>query len=151
MINLEDLKQTIENKAGVPASLLTGETAEENIAQAKAILAFKREREAQRPKSTREQFAEWMTGKFEDRDRHTADMVGLQYVPPEAPEEAALAELEETARTEAGGYPVIKDGGQIGTDNLPDPRPTREQFAEWFGQKTAFDPFKGPDGWTNFC
>lgn len=150
-MTIDELRQAIQQRTGVPADLLTGETAEENIAQAKAMLAFKREREAQRPKSAREQFAEWMTGNVEDRNRRMADMIGLQYVPPEAPEEAALAELEEITKTEAGGYPVIKDGGQISTDNLPDPRPAREQFAEWFGQKTAFDPFKGPDGWTNLC
>ena len=30
---------------------------------------------------------------------------------------------------------------------LPDPRPAKEQFAEWFSNKTAFDPKKGPGGW----
>lgn len=48
-MTIEELKQTIEQRTGVPASFLTGETAEENIAQAKALLAYKREAQQQRP------------------------------------------------------------------------------------------------------
>lgn len=132
-MTLDVIKEMIEQRTGVPASLLTGETAEENIAQAKAILAYKREHEAQRPKSTREQFADWM----DSRD-------GIE---PQDEAGAALAEIEEAARVEAGGYPRIQDGGEIDTSNLPDGRPAREQFAEWLDKKTAFNPFKDSEGW----
>lgn len=145
-MTIEELKQQIEQRAGVPASLLTGETAEEVVARAKAILAYKREHEAQRPKTTQEQFAEWIGAQLEDKDRRTAELLGRHYkATPADPAGAALAEVAEAYRVEAGGYPMTKDGGE-GT-NMPDPRPAREQFAEWFGQKTAFDPFKDADGW----
>ena len=142
----EEVKQLIEQRTGVPASLLTGETVEENIAAAKALLAYKREHDKGRTKSTREQFADWLGAQQEDKDRRTAELLGRHYeAPPADPAGAALAEVAEAYRVEAGGYPMTKDGGE-GT-NMPDPRPAREQFAEWFGQKTAFDPFKDADGW----
>ena len=147
-MTIEELKQQIEQRAGVPASLLTGETAEEVVARAKAVLAYKREHEAQRPKTAQEQFADWIGAQLEDKDRRTAELLGRHYeAPPADPAGAALAEVAEAYRVEAGGYPMTKDSGEV--TNMPDPRPAREQFAEWFGQKTAFDPFKDADGWKN--
>ena len=147
-MTIEELKQTIEQRTGVPASLLTGETAEENIAQAKAMLAYKREYEQQRPKTAAEQFSDWLGGQLEEKNRQTAAAFGLHYEAPETdPAGAALADIAEAVRVEGGGYPMVKDGGQVDTSNMPDPRPAREQFAEWLGQQTAFDPFKDADGW----
>lgn len=105
---IKQIKQTIEQRTGVPASLLTGETAEEIIAQAKALIAYKREYEQQRPKTTAEQFSDWIGGQLENTDGQTKK-----------------------------------------ADNLPDPRPARRQFADWFSdwQKTEFDPFKDTDSW----
>lgn len=128
-MSIEELRQTIEQRTGVPASLLNGETAEENVAQAKALLAFKRDHEATRPKTAAEQFAEW----------HRA-----QLGEPQDEADAALEDIREAARVEAGGYPRTKDGGEV--TGMPDARPTREQFREWLEQRTAFDPFK-QDGW----
>ena len=146
-MNLGELKQRIEQQAGVPAVLLTGETAEENIAQAKALLAYKREYEQQRPKTTAEQFADWIGGELEERDRQQAATFGLQYTPrQEDAAGAALAQIEEQARLDAGGYPMLQDGGSVNV-NIGDGRTAREQFAEWLGQRTAFDPFKEADGW----
>lgn len=148
-MKIEDIKREIEQRAGVPASLLTGETVEENIAQAKALLAYKREYEQQRPKTTAEQFSDWIGGKLEEKNRQTAAALGLHYEESEAdPAGAALAEIEEAARRDAGGYPIVPDGGQIDISRLPDARPAREQFADWFKKETAFDPFKDLDGWT---
>lgn len=145
-MTIEELKQAIEQRTGVPASFLTGETAEENIAQAKVMLAYKREYEPQRPETTAEQFGRWMDYQFEEKDRQTASALGLHYEgQAKDPALAALADIEEAARVEAGGYPMIMDGGEVA--RLSDPRPAREQFSEWLGQKTAFDPFKGADGW----
>lgn len=116
----EELKQAIEQRTGIPASLLTGETAEENIARAKALLALKKEREAERPKTAAEQFSAWL-------NQGAAD-----------PGADALAEIEETVK--AGDYPPVKDSGEV--TGLPDPRPARELFAEWLGSKIAFNPFE---------
>lgn len=145
-MNVEELKQELAQRTGVPAVLLTGETAEENIAQAKAFLAYKKEYEAQRPKTAAEQFSDWLGGQLEEKDRQTAATYGLQYTPAQTDEAgAALAEIEEAARVEAGGFPKVADGGEV--TGLPDARPAREQFAEWLGQKTAFNPFNDGNGW----
>lgn len=132
-MNLEDLKKEIEQRTGIPAALLSGETPEENIEQANALLAYKKDTELQRPKHTREQFAAWINAQ---QGIETQDTAG-----------AALADIEEAVRVAAGGYPKIKDG-QAGVSNLPDARPEREQFAEWFNNKTAYNPFKDVNGWT---
>lgn len=100
---IKGLRQEIEARTGVPAYLLTGETAEENVAQAKALLALKREREAQQPKPAREQFANWYKAqKGED---------------PQKDEAAEALDAMEKA---------VKEGNAA-----PDPRPTRELFAAW--------------------
>lgn len=132
-MNMENLKRAIEQRTGVPASLLTGETAEENIAQAKALLAYKREAEDSRQKDTQAQFAEWF-----------AAFTGI-----EQPDETAkaLEDIAEAARVEAGGYPRIQDGGEIDHAGMPDGRSTAEQFGEWLGRKLAFDPLKDENGW----
>ncbi len=67
---LQRIKESINRRTGVPASLLTGETAEEVVARAKAVLAYKREHEAQR---------------LEDKDRRTAELLGRHYEAPPSP------------------------------------------------------------------
>lgn len=131
-MTLEELKQEIAERTGVPALLLTGETAEENIAQAKALLAYKRDAEAdtQRPRSTTEQFTDWLTARDGIEQPDTAGQ--------------ALADIEEQARVEAGGYPMTRDAGEA---NYTPSKNTKEQFAEWVSGRTAFDPFKTADGW----
>ena len=65
-----ELKHTIVECTGVPSSLLTGETAEENIAQAKALLAYKREYQngkLQLPTRHKEH-KEWFDDKDEEID-----------------------------------------------------------------------------------
>lgn len=61
-MDISNIKAEIEKQTGVPASLLNGETVEENIAQAKAILAYKQEagtEAPQEPQTPAEQFASW--------------------------------------------------------------------------------------------
>ena len=132
VMTLEEVKQAIEQHAGVPAALLTGETAEENIAQAKALLAYRREQTPKRPRSPEEQFAEWLN-----------QVQGI-----EAQDEAgmALARIEAQAKAEAGGFPSVADS-TVTADRMPDPRSPEEQFAEWLGQRTAYNPFAQTDGW----
>lgn len=80
-MSIEDLKREIEARTGIPAPLLTGETAEENISQAKAFLAYKREYDATRPKSARDKFAEWAAaelGTATPQDNITAALTELE-------------------------------------------------------------------------
>lgn len=76
--------------------------------------------------STRELFAQYVNAFFE----------------PPAPAAPAPEPLDPLTR-----YPVIRDGGQIPDEFMPNLLPTRDQFAEWMGNKLQFDPFKTPDGW----
>lgn len=131
-MTIEELKQEIAQRTGVPVVLLTGETAEENIAQAKAFLAYKREYQAQQPKNHAEQFKAWFNEQYGIEEQDEAG--------------AALAEIEEQARLDAGGYPYLQDGGSVNV-NLGDTRSAKEQFAEWLEQQTALDPFKDVNGW----
>lgn len=59
-MDIEQFKLDIERKTGVPASFLNGDTEEENIAQAKALLAYKRECEQTQPQTLSEQLKEWI-------------------------------------------------------------------------------------------
>ena len=129
-MNLDELKQSIEEKTGIPVSLLKGENEEEIIVTAKAMLAYKREQDAKRPGSTADQFAKWTNALYGIEEPDTAG--------------AALAEIEEAVRVSAGGYPLITDGGEV--SNLPDSRSTRDQFAEWLAPKVAFNPYNDR-GW----
>lgn len=127
----EELKQTIERQTGIPAALIAADTAEAAIAQARSLLAYKREQDQQRPKKTREQFAKWSRDQYGMEEPDTAS--------------TALDAIEEEARLAAGGYPRVRDGGQVSIDGMPDPRPTAAQFEEWFRKETAFDPKRSYD------
>ena len=127
-MTIEELRQEIAQRAGVPANLLTGETVEENIAQARALLAYKRDLEEQeQPKDTAGQFARWL---------RTNDGI-------ERTDGAALDDIAKQARMEAGGYPEVEDGGTpyINGRAAPDTRPAAEQFSEWLQEQTAITPF----------
>lgn len=126
-MTVEDVKKTIEQRAGVPASVLAGETVDDVIESARAVLDYKRQYEEQRPKETREQFAEW-----------TRVLYGETLSDAKS---AALDDIAEAARVDAGGYPMVRDGS-ISSDGMPDPRPAREQFASWFKDQAAFNPFQ---------
>ena len=115
-MTIELLKQRIEEETGVPASLLHGETAEENIAQAKALLAYKSEAH----KTTREQFADYMAA-------------AMGHERPDAM--AALDRIEANQRA----YPTISDSGEI---DPGDGRTAREKFADMLRDQLAFDPNK---------
>lgn len=135
-MNIEDLKQNIEQRTGVPAALLTGETAEENIAQAKALLAYRRQSEAARQKTTAEQFADWFNA-YEGTQQQ--DEAGK-----------ALEDIEAAVRAETSIYPQTQDNGEVDPAKLPDGRSAAEQFAEWFRGKTAIDPQKDENGWKRY-
>lgn len=133
---LEEIKEEISEITGIPVFLLDGETVEENIIKAKALLAYKREKEgleeAARKKTNSEAFAEiFKTWAGEEET-------------PSDPVMEALCAYEQSMQV----APVINDQNLLSTNHeLPDPRPTREQFSEFMKNMTAFDPFK-EDGWT---
>lgn len=129
---LDELKMTIENQTGIPVRFLTGETAEESIAQAKAFLAYKREQESQRPKSPKEQFSEWMgvpteIDRIDERSK-------------------ALDQIAEQERVFFGGYPNVRDGGEV--QNITSKGNPQEEFNRWFSNATAFNPHN-ENGWIN--
>lgn len=122
-----EIKAMISERLGVPAVLLTGESAEEDLAQAKAILAYKREQEQTRPKSHAEQFKEWFNASQ-----------GI-----EEPDETAAAfkEIEDAIGISSGSYPSLSDGGEV--QNVGDCRTPQEQFKDWFYDVSAYNPHKG--------
>ena len=64
-MTLEQFKQEVEKRTGIPTHLLNGETQEEVVAQARAIGAYVRDSQAsaqlqpQQKKTTAEQFSDW--------------------------------------------------------------------------------------------
>lgn len=124
-MTIEELKAKIENNAGVPAVLLNGETAEENIAQAKALLAYKRrtEQEQSHNKSTGEQFAEWFS-----------KSAGI-----EAENDPAIQALQ-IIENEMRIVPVLNDAGE--NLNYTAAGNTKEQFSAWLNDRLSFNPMK---------
>lgn len=120
-MELDALKQLISDKTGIPKDMLTGETAEENVARAKALLAYKKEQgqDSREPKSTREQFKEW------------CERTQLDVPQQEDPFHAALAGLEEVERLHVRAYPEVKDGGSASQEFMYDGRSTRDKFEDW--------------------
>lgn len=126
----EDVKQEISQRTGIPVHLLTGETPEEDFVRAKALLAFKRDNQKEEPKSTNQQFAEWFAAQSGEDPAEDESMQSLKA-------------YEEELRLASGGYPYMRDAGEVKTG---DGRSAREQFADFFNQSTAFNPMK-QDGW----
>lgn len=122
-MTLEESKRDIERRTGVPAALLTGESAEENEVRAMALLAYRREvtgRNLSRsPQSTAERFKAWFDAQMEEEAPAPAPAAAPDPVPP-------------------AGYPSLKDAGEV--RDLSDPRTARDKFAEWAGDQLAFDP-----------
>lgn len=130
-MTIEEIRQRIEKETGIPASLLIGETAEETISQAKALLAYKREAEDPEPQSTRDQFSNWMQLQL-----------GIE---AEDPGGQALASITEEVLA-SPYYPELHDGGEVDTSGL-DSRSTREKFADYISPKIAFNPKENTNGW----
>lgn len=132
-MNRDELKNSIEQRVGIPAELLTGEHEDEIIAQAKQLLDLKDE---EKENSKEGQFEKWFLAISGQEESNVA-----------AEELEAIAN---EVRVSLGGYPIVKDGGQIDTSNMPDTRPAKEQFEEWFRKQSAFNPSKGEDGWIKY-
>lgn len=118
-MTIDEAKQQIAQVAGVPVHLLNGETIEENITKAKALIAYKKEWNANRTKTTREDFIEFMQAQE-----------GTQ---PEADPFKDLANLEMQYKANKA-YPSLQDGGEPFRNGYPDGRSTQEQFSEWISK-----------------
>ena len=134
-MTIDELKQEIGQRTGIPGELLTGENAEELIAQSKALLALKRDSapKTAQEMTPREQFSQWFDAASGADPEETT-----------TPELTALANLEEQLRVSNGGYPIVTDGGEV--SRLAS-RTAREAFNDWIGSKLSWDPAKGVDGW----
>ena len=120
MLTLEEVRSEIA-KSGIPESLLTGETIEEVIAQAKALLAWSSETGGlldadRRPaKTTREMFSEWAASRLGRAD-------------PQQPAPDLDALQQEALQL----YPETGDGGEAPAPY--EPRDKYEEFADWVAQ-----------------
>lgn len=119
------LKKVIEQKTGIPSELLTSETEKGTIEQARALLAYKKQCEEQREKTSSEQFTDWYK-----------EQTGT--VTKEDPAEKALDEIEEASRL----YPAVTDAGEVDHRGLPDGKSTGEHFQDWLQDQIAWNPHK---------
>ena len=99
-----EVRAAISQGTGIPEYKLPDTTLGTIIQHAQTILAQQRQEEAQRPKSTAEQFAAWFNAQ--------------QGIDPQAERynaaQAAIDRVVEQLRVDAGGYPIIRDGGSSG-------------------------------------
>lgn len=111
-MTLDEMRQEISRRTGVPAEILTGETAEEQIAQAKAMLAYKKESGGAVKKTEAEQFREWFNTVTGNGSASSEDpFIGLEQ------------ELKQP-------YPTIQDASA--SDPLPKAEDSvAESFANW--------------------
>lgn len=130
-MELNELKDQIEYKTGIPSDLLTGNTADEILSRAKSLLAYRESQYSDRNKSNKEHFADWLNAEDPELDVPHNDYA------------AALAQIEERYRIESGGYPKIGDNGSV---DLGEHQTAKESFSDWFTKKSAYDPFM-EDGW----
>lgn len=76
-MSMTEVNAEIEALTGVPASLLTGETAEENIALARALIAYKNESSTTNPQEPEAQFAEWFKQEMRNPLQFTAPNIKI--------------------------------------------------------------------------
>lgn len=117
-MDINELKQEIEQKTGIPANLLTKETESEIFDQARGLVEYWRGQQLRQPISTREQFKQWfeLQNGEETPDRFETLNKTIDNMSSDAP----------------GTCPAVRDGGEIDHSNMPDGRGTHEIFKEWF-------------------
>ncbi len=130
-MTIDEVRQIISERTGVPADLLTGETPEEIVTRAKALIALKVQHQ-NNPQTPKEQFARFMQANFTGEDADPFQ---------------DLKDVAEDIREASGGYSrKITDAGEASHSSNGT---AKEQFAQFMADKLAYDPFKGLDGWTN--
>ena len=127
MEDLIQLKLRIQEATGIPAEIINGENIEESIASAKALIAYKNQKDKNDDpeKPNRIKFAEYMQQ--------------LQGIEQQDQAMLSLLELEKELK-EGNGYPILQDAGSalVNDVRLPDGRSTQEQFASFFAELTAY-------------
>jgi len=118
-MDIQELKQMINQKCGVPYDLLTADDPAALIDQARQLLTF---REAG-PKSTRQQFSDLLSPVD-----HFAE----------------LDAISETLKRNSQLYPDIPDSGNL---DPGDGRDKYSRFAEMLADQLSFDPRKDGAGW----
>lgn len=129
MLTSEQVREIVSKETGIPADLLSGETQEEIIAHARAILEFKYSQDdaqgqegqtaqqPRQPKTTAEQFAAWAAAALGE---HTPEDNGL----------AGTLDAMAQEAEQAHGYAPFRDPGEP-TAPAPMPPSAAEQFSEW--------------------
>lgn len=129
---LEDVKKELSSRTGIPVSLLTGETIEENIAKAKAIIAYRRDHD--KPQSAKEAFSLWCQEKNGD----------------EKPDPMENVTKYENELRSLDCYPQIRDGGSVLVNGkLKGNEDPSKEFSRLASDALAFNPFRDPSGWTH--
>ena len=131
-----EVRKAISQGTGIPEYKLPDTTPGDLIQHARTILAQQRYAESQRPKSAADQFTEWFN------DQQGTNPQAERY----AAADAAIDRVAEKLRVDAGGYPIVRDGGSSGV-TLGDCRTAAEQFDEFVNDRLAFDPRMDADGW----
>lgn len=137
-MTLTEMQQTISREIGIPEYLLTDTTPQAVLQRARAILAQHRAEEARRPQSTRDQFAAWY---------YAQQGMDLQAERQRA-ENAVLDRIAEALRVEAGGYPIVRDGGGVAV-HLGDCRSAAQQLGGFLNDRLAQDLRTDAAGWTH--
>ena len=135
-MTVNEVRAAISQGTGIPEYKLPDTTPGALIQHAQTILAQQRQEEAQRPKNTADQFATWFNAQQ-----------GVDPAERYAAAQATIDRVVEQLRVDAGGYPIIRDGGSSGVI-IGDCRPAAEQFGEFINEKLAFDPRTDAGGWT---
>lgn len=131
---LEDVKKELSSRTGIPVSLLDGETIEENIAKAKAIIAYRRDHD--KPQSAKEEFSLWFQ-----------EMNG-----DEKPDPMENVTKYENELRSLDCYPQIRDGGSVlvNDNTLNAKEDPSKEFGKMLDSALAYNPFRDPSGWTHF-
>ena len=126
-MTIEELKNAIEQRTGIPASLLQGTEPKDVIAYAKDLANFAKPAAPAAPiggvgqeKSAREIFNDWWTNG--DPEPGTEVIRALNQI------EADFISL----------YPSVPDAGEQKDTFTPS---LRDQFAEWAREALAYNPF----------
>lgn len=136
-MSIEELKQEIEKRTGVPAAMLPDD-ADGALNRARDLLLFKH-RHKPEVATNADLFGKWLHDQagYEKNDSVTQE----------------LDALSDIHREIIGGYPDLKDGGtpyQMVENDDPAGGDPRKSFEMWFRDTSAFNPRK-EGNWTRFC
>ena len=126
-MNSQEIREYISQQAGVPVELLTGQTPEEIMQQARQLLDLRQTRalldqKQGESKATSEQFAEWAKQEMEHEEGMTVRDLFITCM--NGPE-------EQKQQPDPPAYPELHDAGEA--QNMPPVKqPIREIFSDYF-------------------